>query len=55
MCVMNTAENDKEIDFANYAERTKGFSNAMDAVSGVQYSNKFLVPKKQMLVLELMK
>ncbi|MBC7588327.1 MAG: cyclomaltodextrinase N-terminal domain-containing protein [Chitinophagaceae bacterium] len=55
MCVMNTAENDKEIEFANYAERTKGFSNAMDAVSGVQYSNKFLVPKKQMLVLELMK
>ncbi len=53
MCIMNTAEKEKEVDFNNYNERTKGFTKAIDVINGSSYLNKFSLPAKQMLVLEL--
>jgi glycosidase len=55
MCVMNTAEKDKEVSLENYDERTKGFNKATDVVNKTMLENKFTIPAKTMLVLELMK
>lgn len=54
MCVMNTDDKERVIDFANYLERTNGFAGATD-LNGKVYGNQFPVPAKQMLVLELTK
>jgi len=53
MCVMNTGEKEQPVSFADYTERTNGFTAATDVVSGQSYGNSFSVPAKQMLVLEL--
>ncbi|MFZ1529385.1 MAG: alpha-amylase family glycosyl hydrolase [Ferruginibacter sp.] len=55
MCVMNTAETEKAIDFARYTERTAGFGSATDVVSGVSRGRSFSIPAKQMYVMELKK
>jgi len=55
MCLMNTSEKERQIDFKNYDERTKGFSQALDMVSGKTFSNKFSIPSKTLWVLELKK
>jgi hypothetical protein len=52
---MNTAEKDKEVSLENYDERTKGFNKATDVVNKTMLENKFTIPAKTMLVLELMK
>lgn len=53
MCVMNTSNKEKEIDFSNYIERTKGFTGGKNIVTGATVTNKFSVPAKRMWVLEL--
>ena len=53
MCVMNTADKEMKVDFAKYAERTKGFSSAKDVVTGNTLGSNFSIPAKQMWVLEL--
>ena len=53
MCVMNTADKDMKVDFAKYAERTKGFNGAKDVVTGNAVGSSFAIPAKQMWVLEL--
>ncbi|MBA4197643.1 MAG: alpha-amylase [Chitinophaga sp.] len=55
MCVMNTSDKEKNIDFKNYEERTKGFTKAIDIVSNTTFNNSFTVPAKTMWVLELKK
>jgi glycosidase len=53
MCVMNTDDKEMKVDFAKYAERTKGFTIAKDVVTGNVISSSFTIPAKQMWVLEL--
>ena len=53
MCVMNTDEKERSIDFDDYAERTKGFTKATDIVTGQTTNSKFQIPAKAMWVLEL--
>ena len=55
MCVMNTSDKEKQIDFKNYDERTSGFSKAVDVISGASFNNSFSIPAKRMWVLELKK
>jgi len=55
MCVMNTSEKDKTVDFAKFAERTNGFNKAKNIVTGASLSSGFEIPAKRMWVLELSK
>jgi hypothetical protein len=55
MCVMNTSENEKKIQLADYAERTKGFNSAKDVLSNKNLGNSFTIPAKTMWVLSLEK
>jgi glycosidase len=53
MCVMNTGDKEKKVNFSDYAERTTGFSKAVDIESGTLYGKDFSIPAKRMWVLEL--
>ena len=55
MCVMNTSDIERLVDFTNYAERTAGFSKATDVVTGKTLSTSFSIPAKTFWVLELNK
>ncbi len=56
MCVMNTAEKEKEVKLSDYEERTKGFASGKDITSGsTTVTDHFLVPAKKMIILELLK
>lgn len=55
MCVMNTSDKEKQIDFKKYEERTANFSKAVDVINGTSYNNIFSIPAKKMWVLELKK
>ena len=55
MCVMNTSEKERPVDFARYAERTARFNKATDVVTGNTLSNSFTIPSKSFWVLELKK
>ena len=55
MCVMNTGEKEKDVDFKNYIDRTAGFKNATNVIAGETVANSFKIPAKQMYVLELKK
>ncbi|HUQ67746.1 MAG TPA: alpha-amylase family glycosyl hydrolase [Flavitalea sp.] len=57
MCVMNTSESVKSIDFSRYAERTGGFKSAQNVITGetINISDKATVNGIEMLVLELKK
>jgi len=55
MCVMNTSDKEKEVDFANYTERTAGFKAGKNIVTAASVTNKFKIPAKRMWVLELSK
>lgn len=57
MCIMNTGRNDSQVNFADYDERTKGFTKAR-SVTGNEVFNledKVTIPADRMWVLELMK
>ena len=53
MCVMNTSEKDKSVDFEKFAERTKGFTKGRNVISGEQVASGFQIPAKRMWVIEL--
>lgn len=53
MCVMNTNDNEKQVFFSNYVERTKDFTSGRNVVTGETVSNPFTIPGKTMWVLEL--
>src|SRR6478609_1663132 len=57
MCVMNTSDKEQVIDFSKYAERTTGFSNAVDVLdkSAHNTSATIKIGAWQSLVLELKK
>ncbi len=55
LCAMNTSDTVKTIDFNNYAERTKGFTNGKNLVTGQSTGNKFTIPSKQMIIAALEK
>ncbi|HEX4374148.1 MAG TPA: alpha-amylase family glycosyl hydrolase [Puia sp.] len=55
MCVMNSADNEKEIDLKKYSERINGFNTARNVVDDAAFklSDKISIPAKQFWVLEL--
>jgi hypothetical protein len=55
MCVINTSFKEQSIDFSNYAERTNGFSKAMNVGDKNIYSTSSTlnIGAQQSLVLEL--
>jgi len=53
MCVMNTDEKEKTINFADYSERTDGFTKAKNIVDGTEMKSGFTIPAKKMWVFEL--
>lgn len=57
MCVMNTSDKDKEIDFSKYSERTSAFSSARQITGNSSYNmqQQLTIPAKRMWVMELMK
>jgi glycosidase len=57
MCVMNTGRDAAGIEFGNYSERTEGFVQAADVVSGTGYpmNEAMAIPAGQFRVLELRK
>ena len=55
MCVMNTSEQDRMVDFRDYAERTNGFDSGKDVVSGKAITKQFTIPALSMQVIELNK
>ncbi|MBL7843435.1 MAG: glycoside hydrolase family 13 protein [Cyclobacteriaceae bacterium] len=57
MCVMNTSDKEKAIDFSNYAERTNGFTKADNVLTGesLSTSSSFNIHSMSMIVMELKK
>jgi glycosidase len=57
MCIMNTSNTAKEIDFQKYDERTSSFKSAKNVVTEEVFSslNKTTIPAMKMWVLELNK
>ena len=55
MCVMNTSDKSQSLDFKDYAERTSGFSTAMEVTSGKTMGTNFTIPPKTFWVLLLHK
>ena len=55
MCIMNTSDKEKAVNFTNYPERTTGFSNGRNVITGQQIMPSFIIPAKQMWVVELRK
>ena len=55
MCIMNTSEKEKSVDFSDFAERTKGFAHGKDIVAGQVYADHLTIPAKKMIILELLK
>ena len=55
MCIMNTSDKAKEIKFADYSERTSGFSSAKNVVdkSTYNFSNNNAIPANKTWVFEL--
>jgi glycosidase len=57
MCVMNTSPDNRTIDFSRYRERTGGFSNAKNVITGdkINTSEKPLIGPDEMWILEMEK
>ena len=57
MCIMNTDSTSKPIDFKKYAERTNGFTKAINVINDNTYNTSDIlsIPAKEMWVLELKK
>ena len=57
MCIMNTDSTSKPIDFKKYAERTNGFTKAINVINDSIYNTSDIlsIPTKEMWVLELKK
>ncbi len=57
MCIINTAKTEQSINFSDYAERTAGFTNAIDVINNTSYktSSAIKIDAHQSMVLELKK
>jgi glycosidase len=57
MCIMNTDSTSKEVDFKKYAERTSGFTKAINVINNDSFStaDNLLIHAREMWVLELKK
>ena len=55
MCIMNTSEKEKPVNFSDFEERTKGFTGGKDIVEGAVKSDHFTISPKKMIILELIK
>jgi glycosidase len=57
LCAMNTGMKPADIDFSRYSQRTAGFTDAVDIVTGQKYplAQKAEIPGRTMWVLELRK
>lgn len=55
MCIMNVSNEEKNIDFKNYIERTNGFHTAVNIITNEVLGKQFPIPPKTMWVLELKK
>ena len=55
MCVMNTDNKERKLNFEKYAERTDGFKGGKDIVTGAQIGNEFTMAAMSMQVIELTK
>ena len=55
MCIMNTSDKDKSIQFSQFEERTKGFTKGKEVTSGTIVGEQFTIPGKKMWVMELAK
>jgi glycosidase len=53
MCIMNTDDKERMINFNDYSERTNGFQKGKDIVEQQIINDHFLIPAHQMRVLEL--
>ncbi len=53
MCVMNTSEKDKTIDFDKFEERTQTFKTGRNVITGAHVKSGFQIPAKRMWILEL--
>lgn len=53
MCIMNTAEKEKQINFSGYKERTDGFTGAKNIITGQEEKSNFSIPAKRMMILQL--
>lgn len=55
MCIMNTSDSEKKVDFDQYIERTKGFVGGKDIVSGKTMNAHFAIPPQTLQIIELTK
>src|SRR5439155_17704586 len=55
MCIMNTSDKEKAVNFTDYPERTTGLSSGRNVITGQQVMSSFTIPAKQMWVVELRK
>jgi len=55
MCVMNTDNKAREVNFAKYAERTHTFTTGKDIITGNKIGAQFTIPAMSMQVIELTK
>jgi len=55
MCVMNTSEANKQVDFSNFTERTNGFAGGKDILAGGNVATKFNIPAQSFKLIELTK
>ena len=55
MCIMNTSDKEKAVNFTDYPERTTGFTSGHNVITGQQIMASFTIPAKQMWVVELRK
>ncbi len=55
MCVMNTDNKERKVNFEKYRERTNGYLGGKDIVSGNLIGNQFSIPAMTMQVIELTK
>ena len=49
MCIMNTSDKEKSIQFSQFEERTKGFTNGKEVTNGVIFGDHFTIPAKKLL------
>lgn len=55
MCIMNTSDKERSVNFSDFEERTKGFAGGKDVVDGSVKADHFTIPAKKLIVLALLK
>ena len=55
MCVINTSSSVKKLSWADYSERTQGFTKGKDIISGTSIGENFEVAANGTMIIELSK